>query len=114
MFGDTSDNLIQRMKNVYIPYNCQFLLVEKINGSFYEINEIYNIRGNSERYFIKIGYWSHDEGLKMASGSFYQRRLNMQGTKLPWNLNYEVRNIIILCKKNFIIFYKFFSALLFF
>lgn len=100
MFDDLSDLQALRMTRFYIPYNCQFLLIIKMNDFNYEIYEIYNIKGNKRKFNTKIGDWSRDRGLNMAKENFYLRRLNMEGLTLLWNVQREVnkknlRNVII-------------------
>lgn len=84
VFEDIKNLLIESPK-IYIPYNCQFLMIKNstTKNDSYILNEIYYPSFKSydlfDRYF---GTWEKNQGLENSQPDFYERRLDMNGTTL--------------------------------
>lgn len=68
-------------EDVYIPYNCQLLILEEGRNKVSHISEIYNPSIFSPNKFKRnFGMWSEDKGLQVFETDLYKRRLNMNMT----------------------------------
>lgn len=65
-------------KNIYIPFNCEFIYVFEKNSS-YSITEIYKIKKDSWIEKYELGSWTEEKGLTAKKGSLYERRNNLKG-----------------------------------
>lgn len=70
------------MADIFIPYNCQFIIVDSINTTSYRINEIYKIKEHTKLISKEIGTWVLDDGLTCVTGYFYERRMDLEGTEM--------------------------------
>ena len=71
----------------YIPFNCQFLILNNDtarNHSIIPIIEIFNrnLAIQLELSAVHFGTWNENEGLKISDVDFYNRRLDLNGTIL--------------------------------
>lgn len=74
----STDILLNKLRDVYIPYNCEFIIIKTINETYYKIEDYYNIglSNNTQRQKHEIGFWSQDE-LTIVQAQKILRRFNM-------------------------------------
>lgn len=69
-------------KDIYIPYNCQFFVIESDENGFH-LFEYYDVKIHHRNFFItEFGDWDEMNGLIVPEPDFYQRRLDLNGTTL--------------------------------
>lgn len=68
-------------KNIYIPFDCIFLVVEKKGDSDNEatLSEIYQIDKERELRISVFGYWNLQFGVTTPNLGLYQRRGDLFG-----------------------------------
>lgn len=65
-------------ENLAIPYDCEFIAIQSENGSNFKLTEIYEVQKN--KFLSNFGVWDYTSGLKISKKTFYERRLDMNGT----------------------------------
>jgi hypothetical protein len=73
-------NITEELNNLYIPYNCEFLIIEKIDYLNYDIKEIYQISKDFPKIYSHFGVWENGK-LKASGNDFYKRRMDLNGHK---------------------------------
>lgn len=80
VFRSVSD-ILQKSENMYIPYNCQFIVIDSEDGKNFYMSEVYDVRFAVRKLYTRyFGFWSKNTGLELVSSDFYQRRFHMNGT----------------------------------
>lgn len=76
---------------MYIPYNCQFLLVES-NPIGFKMVELYNPTALATKKCSKIfGTWRKNGDIEILISDFYERRFDMNQTELGVVSDFYVR-----------------------
>lgn len=61
-----------------IPYNCEFIRIQKIHSTAYKLTEIYMVKN---KIFVNdFGTFDFNSGLKIQDATMYQRRLDLNGS----------------------------------
>lgn len=77
--NDTESAIESRKKDLIIPYNCEFIIVEAKNSG-YKLTEIYSLKNKT--FTFEYGVWDLNQGLKCTDLSFYWRRINLSGVEI--------------------------------
>lgn len=74
-----------------IPYDCEFIIIQRQNNTMFKFTEIYKIKDNA--FSLDFGFRNEIIGLKISNDSFYRRRFNFQKSEARiLSSNPEVRN----------------------
>lgn len=63
-----------------VPFDCEFIIVQKNNRNDYELTEIYEIENRT--FFLDFGMWSQERGLRIVNESFYSRRRDLNQSEI--------------------------------
>lgn len=66
---------ISKLGKIYIPYNCQFIIIKKLKYN-YELSEIYKLKPDNKLIFTKFAIYSNK---LFPDLNFYKERINLQG-----------------------------------
>nr|CAD7567384.1 unnamed protein product [Timema californicum] len=79
MFLNDSDILEEVFEQVYVPFNCLFLVVH-VEGSTLLLTEVYHVYQNGPLHTFPYGNWSLESGLNTSPlKSLYKRRRHLHG-----------------------------------
>jgi len=82
LFVDTTWPLDEFFSDVYIPFDCEFVVVQPAGDEGAVLTEVYRVRPSSPLQKYHFGTWSAVDGLFCTDKSLYQRRDNLQGLAL--------------------------------
>jgi hypothetical protein len=77
MFLDTRAVLDEVFKDVYIPFDCEFLVAQQ-EGTV-SLTEVYRISDGQPLQMHRVADWSYETGFVWTATSFYKRRGDLQG-----------------------------------
>ena len=67
----------------YIPYNCQFIVIESEDGQNFNLREFYNTRIYTKDLFVtNFAKWNKKNDLEISEPDFYQRRFDTNQSSL--------------------------------
>ena len=66
------------LQDMYVPFNCEFIVAQWENGYGYSLYEIYRVSRESYLQIDNLGFWTIDKGLTCSLKSIYSRRWNLQ------------------------------------
>jgi hypothetical protein len=75
------EDITNELKNFYIPFNCKFLIVKKIDALNYDIEDVYQISENYPQAFTKFASWKNRK-LEIFGKDFYGRRMDLKGKRI--------------------------------
>lgn len=73
---------VNYFSNIYIPFDCEFLISETIDQNHYKNFEIYHTGYNSNLYYSDFGLWDSVNGLLAKEKNFDLRRINLHKQEL--------------------------------
>jgi hypothetical protein len=82
LFLDTKCPLDEFFSDVYIPFDCEFLVVQPGGDEGAILTEVYRVTPSYPLQKYRFGTWSAADGLFCTDKGFYQRRENLQGLPL--------------------------------
>lgn len=91
IFEKISPYLIYEFGKIYIPYNCEFIIIRQFDKDYYEIDDLYNVglKNTSQKQRQIIGFWSEGK-LTVTSLTTEMRRFNMGGETVFLETTYPV------------------------
>ncbi|KAK6636634.1 hypothetical protein RUM43_010296 [Polyplax serrata] len=66
-------------RDIYIPFDCQFLYVQHHADDVFSIVEMYNVAKNSKLETFDLGTWTPEKGLEVNNTPLFLRRDNLKG-----------------------------------
>lgn len=82
LFLDTAWLLDEFLSDVYIPFDCEFVVVQPAGDRGAILTEVYRVRPSFPLQKYPFCIWSAGDGLFCTDKGFYQRRDNLQGIAL--------------------------------
>jgi len=82
LFVDTIWPLDEFFSDVYIPFDCEFVVVQPAVDEGAILTEVYRVRPSFPLQKYRFGTWSAVDGLFCTDKGLYQRRDNLQGLAL--------------------------------
>jgi hypothetical protein len=82
LFLDTRWPLDEFFSDVYIPFDCEFVVVQSARDEGVILTEVYRVSPSFPLQKYRFGTWSAGDGLFCTDKGFYQRRDNLQGLAL--------------------------------
>ena len=82
LFVDTKCSLDEFFSDVYIPFDCEFVVVQPAGDKGAILTEVYRVSPSFPLQKYRFGTWSASDGLFCTDKGFYQRRDNLQGIAL--------------------------------
>lgn len=70
---------LRELYEIYIPFDCQFLIVNPVTATSYDILELHKVKNYTKAITNYFGNWSLDNGLNALDPFYYNRRSNMDG-----------------------------------
>ncbi|XP_078039267.1 putative glutamate receptor isoform X2 [Augochlora pura] len=71
------------LSEVYVPFDCIFMIVQPDNGGDGEtIRDVYRIGREEDLRWMKFGEWSRDRGFRGPMTGLYQRRHDLYGRNI--------------------------------
>lgn len=92
-------NPLDAIKDLYIPFNCKFFVVNKKEDPTWEITELYQIDLNSTKHFSLFATWEN-KSITILNKNIYSKRLDLKGRRLRVALsivNIFFENVIVFC-----------------
>lgn len=85
-------NETNQFSDVYIPFDCEFLIADTTDHYHFKNFEVYRTGSNSNLYLDDFGIWDSENGLRMKEDIFDLRRTDLHGHELL------VHNEEVVCK----------------
>jgi hypothetical protein len=82
LFLDTTWPLDEFFSGVYIPFDCEFVVVQSAGDEGVILTEVYRVSPSFPLQKYRFGTWSAGDGFFCTDKGFYQRRDNLQGLAL--------------------------------
>jgi hypothetical protein len=82
LFLDTTWLLDEFFSDVYIPFDCEFLVVQPAGDQGAILTEVYRVKRSLPLLKYPFCTWSAGDVLSCTDKGFYQRRDNLQGIAL--------------------------------
>jgi hypothetical protein len=82
LFVDKKWPLDEFFSDVYIPFNCEMVVVQPAGEEGAILTEVYRVGSSFPLQKYRFGTWSAGDGLFCTDKGFYQRRDNLQGLAL--------------------------------
>lgn len=83
IFENYNQSLGNIGQKVYIPYNCQLLIVRLNIRGYHSIDEVYHPKiATYDHFQTRFAIWNKKKGLKIPEIDFYKRRWDLNGTSL--------------------------------
>ena len=82
LFVDTKWPLDEFFSDVYIPFDCEFVVVQLLGDEGAILTEVYRVKPSFPLQKYRFGTWSTRDSLFCTDKGFYQRRDNLQGIAL--------------------------------
>lgn len=76
-----TEDYSKELDDLYIPFNCRFFIIRKINDLSYKIQDVYQIGKNSLKIYSHFADWKNGE-MKVFVKDFFSKRMNMKGHNL--------------------------------
>lgn len=74
----TKRNISEELGNLYIPFNCEFLIIREVDKLYYQIEEVYQISEKGSKIYSSFGFWNNKK-LKVSGNDFFKRRMDLKG-----------------------------------
>jgi hypothetical protein len=78
LFVDTKWPLDEFFSDVYIPFDCEFMVVQPAGEEGAILTEVYRVSPSFPLQKYRFGTWSAGGGLICTDDGFYQRRDNLK------------------------------------
>lgn len=75
------DDLEDEIKNLFIPLDCKFFIVKKIEKSRSEIIDVYQTHKSSSQFTSVFAIWEN-KNLNVYDNNFYFKRKDLKGHKM--------------------------------
>jgi hypothetical protein len=87
IFLDAVTSLEELFRDIYIPFDCDFLVAENSSVMDEEdlevtLTEVYHVQFSGPLQKYRIGNWSSGTGITWSTVPFYQRRGDLQGIEI--------------------------------
>jgi hypothetical protein len=82
LFLDTTWLLDEFLSDVYIPFDCEFVVVQPAGDEGATLMEVYRVKPSVPLQKYPFCTWSAGDDLSCTDKGFYQRRDNLQGIAL--------------------------------
>jgi hypothetical protein len=82
LFLDAKLLLDEFFLGIYIPFDCEFLVVQRSRWHTAVLTEVYRVNSTLPLQTYPFGTWNSHGGLTSPKISFYQRRDNLKGLVL--------------------------------
>ncbi|PNF31731.1 hypothetical protein B7P43_G12192 [Cryptotermes secundus] len=82
LFSNQSVTLESLLTDVYIPFDCLFLVAREDQKGKVTLLEVYRVNRTTPLLSLQLALWSPKFGLMWNKKSFYERRNNMHGVTL--------------------------------
>lgn len=92
----------EEIRHLYIPFNCRFLLVKKVDGFTFEIKDVYQIGEKSPKIYSVFGYFNENGMQFIGARDFDARRKDLKGHQFV--VSRSIVNILYL-----VFFYNYYS-----
>ena len=78
LFIDCCYILEELFVDIYIPFDCEFIVVLQIDGHTI-LTELYRVSPTYPLQTYLFGNWTAERGLSVSTVGFYKRRNNLKG-----------------------------------
>jgi hypothetical protein len=97
LFMDSITSLEDVFSDIYIPFDCEFLVAQRSNGTEdgdleVSLTEVYNAHPTRPLQINPIARWISNSGLTWYEFSFFERRADLQGISLKSEIIHDVCN----------------------
>jgi hypothetical protein len=82
LFLDTQLLLEEFFLDTYIPFDCEFLVVQEAGNNAVLLTEVYRIKSELPLQTRLFGTWTSPSGLTWPNINLHRRRDNLQGITL--------------------------------
>lgn len=74
----TDSNYNENLRNLYIPYNSRFFIINKVNEFDYEIKNVYQISEKSSKIYSNFANMKNGE-IEFFVKDIYSQRMDLNG-----------------------------------
>ncbi|KAJ9598771.1 hypothetical protein L9F63_026692, partial [Diploptera punctata] len=72
-------SISQFYSDIYIPYDCEFLIAQLSNQKIVTLSEVYRVHSTSELNVLPVANWNPISQLNWTANEFNERRQDLRG-----------------------------------
>jgi hypothetical protein len=92
LFSDQSIMLESLFTDVYVPFDCLFLVAREDQNGNVTLLEVYRVNRTTPLLSLQLAVWNPQFGLMWDNRSLYERRNNLHGVNLKAT-TYQVKEL---------------------